>query len=52
LLTKSFTTQTRPMMRKKMTNLSKIQMMKAWLAMLQKTMKTLNWCLKRLTKML
>jgi hypothetical protein len=35
-----------------MMNLSKIQMTKAWLAMPQKTMKTQNQCLKRLTEML
>jgi hypothetical protein len=38
LPTKSFTTQKRPMTRKKMTNLPKIQMTQAWLVMLQKTM--------------
>jgi hypothetical protein len=49
---KSFMTKTRPTMKKKMMNLSKIQMTKARLAMPQKTMKTQNRCLRRLTEML
>jgi hypothetical protein len=52
LPTDGFMTQTRPMMTKKMTNLLKIQMTKAWIVVLQKTMKTQNQWLKRLTKML
>ncbi len=53
LLMKSlFMTQTRPMARKKMTNLPKIQMTQAWLVTLQKAMKIQNQWLKRLTKML
>jgi hypothetical protein len=46
LLMKRFMTQTRPMMRKKMMNLLKIQMMQAWLIMPQKTMKIQDWQLK------
>jgi hypothetical protein len=50
LLMKSFTTPTRPMMRKKMTNLPKIQMTQAWLVMPQKTMKIQDQWLKNLPR--
>jgi hypothetical protein len=50
LPTKSFMTPTRPMARKKMANLPKIQMTQAWLVMPQKSMKIQNQWLKNLPR--